>query len=118
MKVNKSNNGTVTIQAEGENVKAVFKELAVLEEVFCENKCGRCKRTDLRFVVRVVDDNEYYELHCKEPVCRAKLSFGAHKKGSTLFPHRKDKDGKYLPDNGWVKYVKGSEDKQEENPSF
>lgn len=109
MKVNKSSNGTVTVQAEGDTVKAVWKQLAILEEVFCEKQCGKCQGNDLRFVVRNVDDNDFYELHCKNPKCRAKLAFGAHKKGESLFPKRKTEDEEtkkevYLPDNGWQKW--------------
>ncbi len=109
MKVSKSSNGIVTVQAEGTTVKGLFKELAVLEEVFTERECGCCGGTALRFVVRHVEDNDFYELHCKDQKCRARLAFGAHKQGETLFPKRAVKDKKtkvrtYLPDNGWAKW--------------
>jgi hypothetical protein len=36
--------------------------------------------------------------------CGARLSFGVHKKGGGLFPKRKDNEGNWLSDNGWVKW--------------
>jgi hypothetical protein len=52
-----------------------------------------------------MDQGKYYELWCQNPDCRAKLGFGQHKTGDTLFPKRKDKEGNWLSDNGWVVYV-------------
>jgi len=114
MKVShKSSNGRIEIFAEGETQKDVFRQLSALQEVFEEQKCGVCQGEDLRFVVRTVEDNDFYELHCQTThfdinpphtarQCRAKLAFGQHKgKEGTLFPKRKDAEGKYLPNNGW-----------------
>ena len=36
--------------------------------------------------------------------CGARLAFGVMKKGGGLFPKRKDADGNWFPDRGWVKY--------------
>jgi hypothetical protein len=44
----------------------------------------------------------YYELRCAD--CGARLSFGSMKKGGGLFPRRKDSEGNWLPDRGWVKW--------------
>ena len=71
------------------------------QEVFEESKCGKCGSENLKFVVRTVDDNEYFELRCMD--CGAKLAFGSMKKGGGLFPKRKDGDN-WLPDNGWTKW--------------
>jgi len=84
--------------------KEVFKEIATLQEIFGEEKCGACGKDSVRFVVRNVDDNDYYEQRCNN--CKSILSFGQHKKGGTLFPKRKDENGNYLPNNGWHKWVK------------
>jgi hypothetical protein len=93
----------VIITAEGEKQTDVFKELARLTEVFGQSKCGKCGGTNLRFVVRTLD-NDFYEIQCAD--CKAKLTFGQHKKiPGSLFPHRKDKEDKYLPNNGWTVYV-------------
>ena len=95
--------GSLSIEIEGERQKDVFGELARFQEVFEHNQCGKCQSEDVRFVVRVVDDNDFYEIHCQG--CRARFQFGQHKsKAGTLFPRRKDTDGGWLPDGGWVRY--------------
>ena len=90
-------------ELEGSGQKEIFKELAVIQEIFGETKCGMCGSENIRFVVRNVDDNDYYELRCD---CGGILSFGQHKKGGTLFPKRKDDEGNYLPNKGWHKWTK------------
>ena len=94
--------GKINAEIEGDSIRDVFQNIAQVQEVFGENVCGKCGGDDLKFVVRTVDDNQYYEIRCK--TCGAKLSFGANKKGGGLFPKRKDADGSWLPDNGWVKW--------------
>ena len=97
--------GRLSIQVEGEKQKDVFRELAQAQEVFQHEACGKCKGTELRFVVRNVKDNDFYEIHCRDRGCRARLAFGQHKgQEGTLYPKRKDVDGEWLPDNGWMKY--------------
>ena len=87
----------------------LFDELAHFQEVFEERVCGKCASTDTRFVVRMNDDNKYYEMHCNK--CRAKFIFGSNKKGGGLFPKRFEtyKDGdkeksRVRGTNGWVKW--------------
>ncbi|MAF25512.1 hypothetical protein CL634_08075 [bacterium] len=104
------NNGRVTVQLEGDTQAEVFAQLASFQEVFDETECGKCQSENLRFQVRNIDDNLYYELKCMD--CGARLSFGALKKGGGLFPRRKDKEGNWLSDRGWVKW--NPETKQEE----
>jgi|TARA_R100001163_G_C5066306_1_gene204690 DNA-directed RNA polymerase subunit RPC12/RpoP len=89
-------------ELDGAGQKELFKEIANIQEIFGEAKCGVCGSENIRFVVRVVDDNEYYELRCMD--CGAVLGFGQHKKGGTLFPKRKDADGNWLENRGWYKY--------------
>lgn len=100
----KLNVGNIEFEIEGSGEKELFKEIGKVQETFGNKACGACKGTDLRYVVRAVDDNEYYEIHCQNIACRAKLAYGQHKKGGTLFPKRKDSDDKYLPNGGWVKW--------------
>jgi ribosomal protein L40E len=95
-------NGRIKVEVEGESQKDVFLELSKFQEVFEETACGKCGSENIRFVVRNVDDNLYYELRCMD--CGARLSFGVHKKGGGLFPKRKDNDGKWLQDGGWTKW--------------
>jgi hypothetical protein len=89
---------------EGANQKELFKQLAGFQEVFDQSKCGKCGCDDIKFVVRTVSDNDYYELRCTSGPCRAKLEFGVNKVGDTLFPKRKSKEGEWLPDQGWTKW--------------
>lgn len=93
-------------EVDGTGQKEVFKELATIQEIFGEEKCGSCNKNNIRFVVRNVEDNDYYELRCSD--CGSILAFGQHKKGGTLFPKRKDDEGNYLPNKGWHKWTKDS----------
>jgi hypothetical protein len=102
MKVEYKVSDVVTIELEGETIKALMEQMSQIHEVFGNSKCKKCDGTDVFPVVREVDENKYYEFKCKK--CGAKLALGAHKKGGTLFPKRKDADGKPLNDFGWVKW--------------
>jgi len=104
MKVTYKANDKLTFELEGSGQKEIFKELALIQEIFSEEKCALCKSSNLKFIVRNVDGNDYYELRCAD--CGAILAFGQHKKGGTLFPKRKDDNGNYLPNKGWHKYQK------------
>lgn len=102
-------NEKLQFEIEAEGQKEIFKELALIQEIFSEDKCGLCGKSNLKFVVRNVDGNDYYELRCQD--CGAILAFGQHKKGGTLFPKRKDDNNEYLPNKGWHKWSKESKDK-------
>jgi len=91
-------------ELDGAGQKEVFKELAAIQEIFGEESCGLCKSKNLKFIVRNVEGNDYFEIRCGD--CGAILSFGQHKKGGTLFPKRKDDEGNYLPNRGWHKWTK------------
>jgi hypothetical protein len=106
MKLHYKINDKLSVEIEGSGQKEIFKELAVLQEVFGENKCGLCGNNTIRFMSRNVDDNDYYELRCD---CGGILAFGQHKKGGTLFPKRKDDQGNYLPNKGWHKWQRPAE---------
>tara|TARA_R100000808_G_scaffold63_1_gene511 strand:- start:8332 stop:8682 length:351 start_codon:yes stop_codon:yes gene_type:complete len=103
MKINyTSRSGRVSVELEAETQKDAFEQLSDFQEIFDEIACGKCASENLRFVVRNVDDNQFYEIRCSD--CGARLEFGSMKKGGKLFPRRKDKDGNWLPDRGWVKW--------------
>lgn len=105
-------NEKLSCQFESDTFADLFENLASIQEVLGNEKCGCCQGSDLKFVVREVEGNKYYEIRCNNAKCRAVLSFGQKKvpKGY-VYPRRKkvDKDNKeakeYLPNNGWVKYV-------------
>lgn len=93
----------LTLEFDASGQKELFEELAKTQEIFAHNTCGACGGTDLKFIVRVVDDNKFYEIGCTN--CGCKLAFGQHKKGGTLFPKTKDDEGKWLKNKGWTKYI-------------
>ena len=95
-------NERLTAEIEGDSPRDIFASVDKFQEVVEETVCGKCGSENLRFVVRNVDDNLYFEIRCMD--CGARLAFGSHKKGGGLFPKRKDAEGKWLPDNGWVKW--------------
>ena len=95
-------NGKMNVEIEGDSQRELFGQISRFQEVFEEASCGKCGSENVRFVVRNVEDNLYHELRCAD--CGARLSFGAHKKGGGLFPKRKDSEGNWLPDGGWVKW--------------
>lgn len=97
------------IEIEEKSQKGLFEALAEAQEVFGEKVCGKCKGTDLKFSVRTnKDEDKFYEIVCQK--CGARLSFGCHKKGDTLFPKRMEEDEKgnkkYLNNHGWTKWNK------------
>lgn len=110
---------TVVFDASGQ--KDVFNILGSLSEIFSYNQCGACKSPDIRYVVRETSKGnkkfQYHELHCQK--CRARLAFGQHSEGGTLFPKKKDEGGEFLPNNGWVKFTKeDGEQSGTEKPAY
>jgi len=95
-------NERISVEIEGDSHRELFTQIGKFQEIFEEDACGKCGHDHVRFVVRTVDDNQYHELRCKS--CGARLSFGSNKKGGGLFPKRKDSEGNWLPDGGWVKW--------------
>tara|TARA_R100000808_G_scaffold5051_8_gene15657 strand:+ start:5477 stop:5848 length:372 start_codon:yes stop_codon:yes gene_type:complete len=93
--------GKFTVEAEG-NTTEIFKQLASFDSVFgnCKNKANDSENIGFRH--RVVDENDYFEMYDKDTFHT--LKFGKTKKDGSLFPRRKDADGNYFPDGGWVKY--------------
>lgn len=105
MKVNyTANNGRISVEFETDTQREIFQQLSDFQEVFDVTACGKCASENLRFVVRNIDDNQFFEIRCLD--CGARLEFGSTKQGGKLFPRRKDKEGNWLPDNGWVKWDK------------
>lgn len=102
----------IMITEEVESDVELFKFLASMSELFGNSVCERNGQTSDHVKVRVRKDseeNEYYEFVCyKGPAeCFGAVKrFGQNKKGGGLFPKSKDKDDKWLPNNGWVKYNK------------
>src|ERR1700683_4973492 len=82
-----------TVQVEAASQRELFTEYAAAVEVFGETHCGLCNSPEITPVVRTVvqgkESYDFYEMHCQNPQCRARLAFGVHKGGETLFPHRR-----------------------------
>ena len=104
MKINyTTKNQRLNVDIEADSAKDAFKKLSEFQEIFDESNCGQCNNDNLQFIVRTVEGNDYYELKCK--ACGAKLAFGQHKSGGTLFPKRKLADGTYDREHqGWHKW--------------
>lgn len=104
-----------TFLVEGNTQLEVFEQISTIQEVFSETSCGLCNCEDLRYAVREVGKFKYPEIHCQNPECLARLSFGqnlAPKLGS-LFPVRKldkksgkpdRKKGEFGKHRGWSKF--------------
>lgn len=92
----------ISVEVEGKDNKDIFRQLAIFQELFDNGRCQACDSERVRFVVREVQGNTYYELRCLD--CGSTLAFGQKKADGSLFPKRKDKDGNWLPNGGWVKW--------------
>lgn len=101
--------GRIIFEIEGATTKDLFRQIAILDEVFSEPSCGICE-CPYHFVVRTVQANEFYELRCVNEKCRARLEFSQTKQGGGLFPRRKDPHGNRLPHDGWNIYTGGQPD--------
>ncbi len=96
-------NNRIKVELENNSLKEIFKQLAEFQEIFDEPKCGSCNSENIHFLVRTVDCNDYYELKCRD--CLAKLAYGQHKTGGSLFPKRKLTNGNYDKENkGWHRW--------------
>jgi hypothetical protein len=92
--------GRMTFEVEGEKQTDLFRQIAQIQEIFEDTVCANKDDSSnvVNFVVRHVDDNDFYELQCvdkNKPALRyAKKKFGVHK----------GKDGTMFPKGGWIKY--------------
>ncbi len=117
-------NDKLTLKVDGTTQKELFEKVAEVEkwsEVFGIEKCGVCGCKNIKLQTREAADKKkqtkmytFYELVCQgytkdKERCYAKLQFGQHSEGGTLFPKRKDDDGNYLPNGGWKRFVKDEE---------
>lgn len=121
MKVNYTTfDGRMSVEVEGDGQKAIWEQLSDFQEVFDEKGCGKCGSQNLRFRVRTAMDAKkktikYYLRVCGD--CNAKLNYGCHAEGGTIFPKRFEKDeetGKssYIGKNGWVKFNKETNEEE------
>ncbi len=99
----KTKDARLVFEIQGETIKDLFRGIGQLQEIFESGAaCGACQSASIHMRTRTVEDNEYFEMVCMD--CRARLEFGQHKKGGTLFAKRKGSDGQWLPNSGWKKW--------------
>ena len=79
--------GNNTIMVEADNVKDLIKEVSFFNELPCN--CGNCKSANLGFRHRLVQQNDFYEIICRD--CGYTFKLGQHKQPlNTLFPKYTD----------------------------
>ena len=106
----------LTFEVEGTDEKEVIQQLAKIQEVFGNDTCGACKKTNVRFVYRKSGKYKYYEVQCQD--CKCKLAFGQLEEDTSPFPKRRDhKTKEWLANNGWVKYVKAEDGEESPAPA-
>lgn len=101
--------GKLVIEVEGSTIKDLFEQIGPIAEVLDgDDCCGKC--TSPHIYPRARDAKKadgklvtYYELVCSE--CGAKLSFGQHSAGDTLWAKRTDEHGNKLDFRGWKVYL-------------
>jgi len=112
----------VTAETEPE----LFRGIARIQEVFAVKCCGKCKNTDVKFVVRAASKkSQWLEVVCQNRSCNAKLVYSSTEDLSKVYPKitwnslsvaqkasRAEEEkyaeahNGYLPDNGWYVYKK------------
>lgn len=101
--------GKLVIEVEGSNIKELFQQIGPVAEVLDgDDCCGKCNSPHIYPRAREAKKSGtnqtviYYELVCSD--CGAKLSFGQHSDGGSLWAKR-DKDGVRLDNRGWSVYL-------------
>ena len=98
-------NEKLTVSLEASDQKDFFRQVSSIQEVCGSNVCQACKSENTKFCVRNVTEGkktfEFFEIRCQD--CRARLSFGSHQEGDTLFPKKKNGDT-WLENGGWEVY--------------
>tara|TARA_Y100000385_G_C12628064_1_gene439996 strand:- start:12 stop:389 length:378 start_codon:yes stop_codon:yes gene_type:complete len=91
--------GNYTVEVEGATTEELFDNMAEMSELLsCGAHCGKSGATDTVMRKRTSGDYVFYEWFCVSS--GAALALGRTKAGG-FFPKRKNKEGDYLPDNGW-----------------
>lgn len=102
--------GACMVEFEAKNVKDVFRAFTMYE-VLGETKCGACESHEISPRFRQAQGYDFYSFNCN--ACRAELHLGQKREGDVLFPKRKDADGNWLPNRGWVKYEPQQQSQQQ-----
>jgi hypothetical protein len=103
--------GRMTVTFEAKSQADLFQQLAEFQEIFEDGSVNiegkDVPTSDLRYSVRTVDGNDFFERRYVGPdksLRGYKLAYGQMKeKKGHLFPKRKDENG-WLKNDGWVKW--------------
>src|SRR5512146_1197673 len=103
----KSRKGRFFFKLEAATHKELFEGIADLQDIFeADDACGMCGKQNIRFKVRESKKGnqvfKYFELVCGD--CGARFDFGQTQAGGSLFPKRRDAEGRNLPNRGWYKW--------------
>lgn len=113
-----SKDGRLTVAFEASEPKQIVKTVASLQEIFEEDRCGKCQSERIRCSHNSDKDNhDYYKLRCLD--CGAQIDFGQHKTGGTLFIKRHtEEDGRRvaMPNHGWYVYGGEQQERPQEQP--
>lgn len=97
-------NGKLLIEVEGQTIKDLFEQIGPVAEVLDgDDSCGKCGSPHIYPRSREAQGFTYYELVCSD--CSAKLSFGQHKDGGSLWAKRTDEQGNVMDYRGWKVYI-------------
>ncbi len=95
--------GRLVIKVEGSTIKELFEQIGPIAEVLDgDDCCGKCASPHIYPRAREAKGFTYYELVCSD--CSAKLSFGQHKDGGSLWAKRVDDQGNRMDHRGWAVY--------------
>src|SRR5262249_8902161 len=98
--------GMKRVEIEADTVIDLFRQVAAAEDLFAPAlKCGRCGGERIMLPSRRREGHEFFEANCL--ACGARLCYGVHKQGGTLFARRTNGDGVRMPDGGWHHYEPG-----------
>lgn len=95
--------GRLTFEQEVPNAKTAWEIIALIQELFEDHACGKCKSKEVRLRLAGKDDaKRVHKLVCLS--CKAQLDLLVKANGKGLFAKRKDKSGQNLPYHGWYVY--------------
>lgn len=96
--------GRLIIKGEFTTTTELFAAVGLIAEALDgDDACGKCNSPHIYPKARPAQEYVYYELVCAD--CGARLSFGQHKKGGSLWAKRTNESGMYLDNRGWNNFI-------------
>lgn len=107
----KTADGKMQFKFQAETMKDVFRVVAEIQKTFeWDRTCGLCGSKDVCFQVRTPSGFTYYELACRNPECKAVLTFGQNMDGGFLWPKVTEVN------RGWHRWTPQQQQQQQEQP--